>query len=40
MEEKKEVTMTPNQLFLLLEFLPDGTVLEILWEEEPDGICT
>ena len=34
MEEQKEIAMTLNQLFLLMEFLPDGVSLEISLEKE------
>lgn len=37
MEEQKEIAMTLNQLLLLLELLPDGVSLEVLWEGEKDG---
>lgn len=37
MEEQKEIAMTRNQLFLLMEFLPDGVILEVSWEGEKDG---
>lgn len=37
MEEQKEIAMTLNQLFLLMEFLPDGVSLEVSWEGEKDG---
>lgn len=36
MEEQKEIAMTLNQLFLLMEFLPDGVSLEISLEKEED----
>lgn len=36
MEEQKENVMTWNQLFLLMEFLPDGVSLEVSWEREKD----
>lgn len=32
MEMKKETCMTVEQLKLLLEYLPDGVMLEISWE--------
>ncbi len=32
MEMKKEICMTAEQLKLLLEYLPDGVMLEISWE--------
>lgn len=32
MEMKKEIYMTAEQLKLLLEYLPDGMMLEISWE--------
>lgn len=32
MDTEKEVCMTEEQLRLLLEYLPDGVMLEISWE--------
>nr|WP_300824360.1 hypothetical protein [uncultured Schaedlerella sp.] len=33
MEDKKEIRMTLAQLEMLMEYLPDGVVLEIVWED-------
>lgn len=32
MEKDKETCMTAEQLKMLLEYLPDGVMLEISWE--------
>lgn len=32
-DSKKKIKMSANQLELLLAYLPDGVVLEILWED-------
>lgn len=37
MEEQKELTITLNQLLLLMELLPDGVSLEVSWEGGTDG---
>lgn len=31
MEDGKEIRMTPMQLEMLLEYLPEGVMLEISW---------
>lgn len=33
METEKGIRMTAEQLELLLEYLPDGIMLELSWEE-------
>ncbi len=33
MDAEKEIHMTAEQLKLLLEYLPEGIMLEISWEE-------
>lgn len=33
MDTAKEIEMSASQLFLLINFLPDGVVLEIKWED-------
>lgn len=33
MDSKAEIKMSISQLELLLEYLPDGVVLEISWED-------
>lgn len=33
MDTEKEACMTADQLELLLEYLPDGVILELSWEE-------
>ena len=33
MDSKEEIKMSISQLELLLEYLPDGVVLEISWED-------
>ena len=33
MDAEKEIPMTAEQLKLLLEYLPEGIMLEISWEE-------
>lgn len=33
MEDKKETRMTLMQLEMLLEYLPEGVLLEIIWED-------
>lgn len=39
METEREVCMAAEQLKLLLEYLPDGVMLEISWEDA-DGSGT
>ncbi len=36
MEEGKEIRMTPMQLEMLLEYLPEDVMLEISWENKDE----